>query len=146
LALPHITLCQEHRIALLERCTCGTPLHLFPRQTQPFTCGICGLDWAELPQLEATASQIEQEQKYLTWYEFFFSQGTSSITRAAQYMMMGFSRERLPLGRLLPLLVQSGRFPQDVLNWMDRASPLQKKGMSANAYRRRNTSQRKQRN
>jgi len=86
------------------------------------------------------------EQKYLTWYAFFFLQGTPLIRQAAQYMMMGFSRERLPLGRLLPLLVQSGRFPQDVLNWMDRASPLQKKGMSANAYRRRNTSQRKQRN
>jgi hypothetical protein len=125
--LPHLTLCQQHHLILLERCTCGTQLQLFHRQTQPFTCYACGMDWAELPQVEASLAQVEQDQKYLTWYEFFFSKGTPAIRRAAQYMMIGFSREHLPLGRLLTLLIQSGQFPQDVLNWMDRASPLQKK-------------------
>jgi TniQ len=141
LTLPHITICPQHRLLLTGQCLCGTSLHLFHRQSPPFTCYACGQDWAKLPWIEAISEHVEQEQKFLTWYAFFFSKGTPLILRAAQYMMIGFSRELLPLGRLLPLLVQSGRFPQDVLNWMNQASPLQKKGMNANAYRHSNASQ-----
>jgi hypothetical protein len=145
LALPHITSCPEHHVALLGVCQCGTPLRLFHRQACPFTCHNCGRDWADLPRIKAAPSQLELEQKYLTWYAFFFSEGTPLIRQAAQYMMIGFSREPLSLGRLMLLLIQGGHSPQDVLNWVDQASLLQKRGMHANAYRYRNTSQRERR-
>jgi hypothetical protein len=124
LTLPSITHCPQHLVTLQVRCQCGAPLHLFHRQARPFTCSTCGLDWAELPRIEAVPLQVEQERKYLVWYAFFFSRGTSPIIQAAQHMVIGFSRERLPLGRLLTLLVQREQSPQDVLNYMDRMYPL----------------------
>lgn len=61
LALPHITICPRHQTLLVRRCSCGTSLHLFHRQALPFTCHMCGQDWARLPVLKAVSSDVEKE-------------------------------------------------------------------------------------
>lgn len=131
LTLPHLTLCHKHRIMLLAQCQCGTVFHLFHRQTQPFTCHICGGDWAKLPQIKATPSHLAAEQQFLAWYAFFFSQGTPLFMQAAQQLMTGSMHSRLPLGTLVTLLVQRGRSPQNILNRADRISQMRAKRMSS---------------
>lgn len=120
LTLPHITHCPRHLLSLLYQCQCGAPLHLFHRQVDPFTCYICGIDWAELPQIEADASVLVLEQNWLVWYEFFFSQGTYSIMREARRLVQLSWYKQFPLGDLVTLLVEHGYSPQDVLSYMNR--------------------------
>lgn len=120
LTLPHITHCPNHLLALLSKCQCGAPLHLFHRQAHPFTCYTCGLDWAELSRIEAAPEALVLEQKLLIWYEFFFSQGTLPILRVARQLVMGSSHEHLPLDALVILLRQCDLSPQDVLSYMKR--------------------------
>jgi hypothetical protein len=76
LVLPHLTTCPDHRLFLLSTCQCGRPLRLFHRQAPPFTCPACGLDWAELPQIEAEPERLEVEHRVLSWYAFFFAHGS----------------------------------------------------------------------
>jgi len=127
LALPQITSCLQHAILLQKQCQCRTPLQLFHRKTRPFTCHICGRDWAELPRIEALPPKRAWEQSLLTWYEFFFSRGTPLLLQAALRLMTGSMRKRLSLSDLVVLLVQRGRSTQDVLSWMDRMDRLKAK-------------------
>lgn len=120
LTLPHITHCPAHLVALRTQCQCGAPLHLFHRQARPFTCHRCGIDWAELPRIEAAPSHLVLEQKWPVWYEFFFLQGTYPIMRAARRLMQLSWYEQLPLGALVALLVEHSHSPQDVLSYMNR--------------------------
>lgn len=133
LALPHITLCTQHQVVLQKDCTCGAPLSLFHRSTLPFMCHLCGKDWATLPRIEGTPERLELEQKYRAWYDLFFSQGTLLMVRTAFQLidknsvsssldMTGFAQRQLPLGTLIPLLVQRGRSPQGLLTWMDQVA------------------------
>lgn len=84
LALPHLTLCPQHHVALQSRCHCGEPLHLFHRQAAPFTCSTCGLDWSHLPRIEASSECLAADQKLLRWYEFWFSEGTPQLMQRAK--------------------------------------------------------------
>lgn len=127
LLLPNITLCTQHHTILTKQCQCGTLLQLFSRQTQPFTCSTCGMSWAELPQLEASSSQIVLEQKLLAWYKFFFSQGNPPIIRSACQLMIGSTHKRISLDLLIGLLVQRGFSPQGILDWTNRAAQVQEK-------------------
>ncbi|GHO90781.1 hypothetical protein KSF_008290 [Reticulibacter mediterranei] len=127
LALPHITHCPQHQVTLLSQCRCGASLQLFQPQTRPFTCHICGLDWAELAWIGADLSRVELERSMLTWYEFFFSRGSVEILRSALQLMTGSTRKRIPLSELVTLLAQRGRSPQSILDWTDRAARLQKR-------------------
>ncbi len=136
LTLAQVTLCPQHQVALLEQCNCGTPLRLFHRQARPFTCHTCGLDWGDLPRIEAAPSRLVLEQKLLSWYVFFFSQGTSMLVWRAIQLINGvpvekqenqmdslekwskflsaFSREPLPLGILVAWLVERDLSPHDL--------------------------------
>ena len=80
--LPHITCCPEHHLVLLEMCNCGYKPHLFSGR-QPFTCFSCGLDWARLPRRQAEPGRILYERRVLSYYEFFFLQGTIEILEKA---------------------------------------------------------------
>src|SRR5205807_131398 len=82
-ALPHITTCVQHRVTLVSTCLCGTALQPFHRQTAPFVCPKCGLDWAELPRKEADKTRIEIEEKLLSYYEFFWTYGTPELLASA---------------------------------------------------------------
>ncbi len=83
LTLPHITHCPQHQIALVDTCHCGASLRLFHRQTTPFTCAKCRLDWGKLACLPSNPDRLELEQKLLSYYEFFFMKGTPGVLAAA---------------------------------------------------------------
>jgi hypothetical protein len=87
LILPHITCCPSHQVALVDICRCGTPLQLFPRQSLPFTCQKCCLDWAKLPRLANDRESIALERKLMSYYEFFFANGTPMILARAQQLV-----------------------------------------------------------
>ncbi len=121
LALPHITICPSHHIALVERCPCGAPLHLFHQQAPPFTCHICGRDWAELPQLQTDPASHPKEQQFQRWYELFFSTRAPPLTRDVLQFLTGSILKR-SLGSLIALLVERKRSPQELLNWIEQQS------------------------
>lgn len=125
LALPHITACPSHRIALVERCPCGASLHMFHRQSLPFTCYSCGRDWAELPQIEVDPLSLAREQQFLRWYEFFLSTEAPPLTRGVLLFLTGPFPNR-SLGSLIALLVERKRLPQDLLNWIEQQSRSQR--------------------
>ncbi len=114
LILPHITICPQHHVRLVEQCRCGRSLHLFHRQDSPFTCSGCRRDWAELPRIEVASVDLAREQKFLRWYAFFFSQGAPPLTRETLQLLTGSILKR-SLGSLIALLVERGRSPQDIL-------------------------------
>ncbi len=114
LILPHITICLQHHVRLVEQCPCGMPLHLFHRQDSPFTCSGCKRDWAEFPRIEATPTDLAREQKFLRWYAFFFSQEAPPLTRETLQLLTGSILKR-SLGSLIALLVEQGSSPQDML-------------------------------
>jgi len=124
LALPYITTCPRHQIALVERCPCGTSLQLFHRLAPPFTCHGCGRDWAELPRIKIDPASQMREQALLRWYEFFFSPTAPTMTRNVLQFLTGSILKR-SLGELVALLVERKRSPQEALNWVDQQSRLQ---------------------
>jgi hypothetical protein len=79
LTLPHITHCPQHQISLVKLCQCGAPLRLFHRQARPFTCHKCGLDWKNLPRRHMDPERMQIEQQLLSYYDFFFTQGTPEL-------------------------------------------------------------------
>ena len=87
LILPHITFCPSHRVALVGICQCGTPLQLFARQTLPFTCQMCYLDWAKLPRFMANQERLALERKLLSYYAFFFDHARPTIIAKAQQVV-----------------------------------------------------------
>lgn len=113
LILPHITICPQHHVRLVEQCPCGMSPHLFHRQNSPFTCPGCGRDWAEFPRIEVTSADLAREQKFLRWYAFFFSKDAPPLTREMLQLLTGSILKR-SLGSLIALLVEQGRSPQDM--------------------------------
>lgn len=79
LALEHITICPQHRVALVDTCQCGAPLRPFYHQAPAFTCAKCGMDWGKLPRRIADPARFELEQMLLSSYEFFFTKGTPEL-------------------------------------------------------------------
>ena len=97
LVLPHITCCTSHQVVLLRTCQCGTPLQLFSLQSLPFTCQECGLDWSQLPRITCRPDRFVLEQKILSYYEFFFANGTPQIlAKALQLVRQRVKRMRSP--------------------------------------------------
>ena len=139
LILPHITCCPSHQVALVDRCQCGTPLHLFPRQSLPFTCQKCYLAWAKLPRLAINPKRIALEKNIMSFYEFFFANGTSMILAKAQQLVRervkrkkapwvrcpdGSTRyvecydgKKVSLGALVELLVSLDLSPHDIVSY-----------------------------
>ena len=133
--LRYIDFCPLHHVALVGMCQCGATLQLFHKQTQPFTCHRCGLNWTCLPQIKAFHERISSEQKFLLWYQLFFSKGTPLMIRHALQLIDKSSLvssfgtthpvwKQLSLGDLVASLVNCGRSPQDLLNWMERVAQL----------------------
>src|SRR5260370_21742416 len=54
LVLPHITICPQHQIVLVNICLCVTALRPFHWRALPFRCFKCALDWPELPRKNAS--------------------------------------------------------------------------------------------
>jgi hypothetical protein len=91
--LPSIMCCPQHHVKLLNVCQCGSQLRLFSKQTQPFTCHCCCLDWAKLPRCRAEPENISFEQTILTYYEFFFSRGTHELFERAFWLVNNKMKE-----------------------------------------------------
>jgi hypothetical protein len=147
LTLPQIAVCPRHRVFLQNVCQCGATLQLFSmRSLPPFTCHQCGGDWATLPVIEATSECFTREQEYLSWYEFFFSNGTPLIFQQAMLLANGVPAEQIqtklqlrkskvrhhrlvgepfPLGALVPLLVKRNLFPSHLINLSSHDTRLQ---------------------
>jgi TniQ len=94
LILPHITHCPRHQLALLDTCQCGSSLFLFHRQSWPFTCYTCGVNWADLPRTEASPERVALENDFMLWYEFFFSKGTLLSVSLERKLLNKTSSER----------------------------------------------------
>jgi hypothetical protein len=111
LTLPHITVCPEHQMLLVDTCQCGTALRLFQRRTPPFLCPTCGADWAKLPQLQADPERRELEQQFLSLYEFFLTRGTPEILAGALRLIYDSVVERGEIR--VALLDGEARYPHD---------------------------------
>ncbi len=97
LVLPHITSCPSHQLALVGTCQCGTPLQLFALQSLPFTCQKCCLDWSGLTRIISKPDRFELEQNIMSYYEFFFANGTPQIlAKALQIVRETVKRKRTP--------------------------------------------------
>lgn len=79
LMLAHLTNCPLHSIAFCQKCSCGAMQRIFCRQTQPFSCYKCGLDWAHFPKINVSPEAILLNNRILRWYEVFFSKGTPEL-------------------------------------------------------------------
>lgn len=141
LILPHITCCPSHQVALVGTCPCGMTLQLFPRQTLPFTCQKCRLDWEKLPRIAINPEHIVLERKLLSFYELFIANGTPEIlAKALQLVRESVKRKRTPwvrcpdgstkyvecydgkrvsLGVLVELLVSLDITPQEIIAYDD---------------------------
>ncbi len=87
LVLPHITICPQHQIMLVNRCLCGTVLRPFHWRALPFRCFKCGLDWAELPQNKADVVRSKIEEQLLSYYQFFWTYGTPEMLASTQRLV-----------------------------------------------------------
>ncbi len=137
LILPHITCCPSHHVALVKTCRCGTPLQIFARQSLPFTCQRCCLDWAQLPRLAAPKERVALEQKLMSYYAFFFSNGTPVVLAKAQQLVREemkkrqtefvknlngelkyvecYDAKRMALGHLVEVLISLDLTPDDIM-------------------------------
>lgn len=79
LALPHIMSCPQHYLMLQNVCRCGNALQFSSDDSWPFTCPSCSLDLGKLPRVEATPSRVSLDQKFQSYYSFFFSKGTPEL-------------------------------------------------------------------
>ena len=158
--LPHVRCCPLHHLRL--QCVCACSKSLSPPKTgfaildtlvevsyetgvvqrwfspgkKPFSCRVCGLDWARFPRVEADPKLLIREQNMLAWYDFFFSKGTlqvvnqavqtvsrtleqrhtKSITRrdGSKFRVTFSSAEKTSLGRLVEVLVSLALAPDMV--------------------------------
>lgn len=79
LALPYVWYCPWHEVTLLTHCQCGAPLRPFNQRVLPFTCHVCGRDWADLPKVSPTPERIAVTRQLLSCYEKFLSWGNPAI-------------------------------------------------------------------
>ena len=78
-ALPGIKCCTQHHLKLQSWCCCGQKLRFFSPKARPFACPACGLDWGMLPREEPTEQNITDDHRLLSYYMFFFSEGTPHL-------------------------------------------------------------------
>ncbi len=113
LVLPHITICPQHQILLVNVCLCGVRLRPYHRLAPPFCCFKCGLDWAELPQKKADVARIEIEEQLLSYYQFFWTYGTPEVLASTLRLVYDSVVEkgeiRVPLVDNVPQSEPSGR-------------------------------------
>lgn len=100
--LPHIHFCPHHQVVLVSVCRCGTGLQLFSQRSQPFVCCDCGWEWARLSLFPAPPERFQLEQKALSCYELFFTQGTPQLlARALKLIREKLKQEKIIQVRLL---------------------------------------------
>ena len=140
LVLPQILCCPEHEVILVNKCRCGASLQIFSAQSRPFTCGTCGLDWADLPRMPVDAGYVLWVKKHLLHYKFFFSKGTRTLLERSVLLIKErlsqvdgyedflprkwFSRgfpdlKQISLGDLVSALVKVNLSPQDIQEYTD---------------------------
>ena len=106
--LPHIHFCPHHQMVLVSTCQCGTSLQLFSQQSPPFICYKCGKDWANLPRFLAPPEYFKQEQTVLSYFEFFFTQGTPQLLAHALRII----REKLKKEKIAQVKLLNGQIKQ----------------------------------
>lgn len=113
LVLPHVTLCPWHQVELATTCLCGTALRPFHKQAPPFRCFKCGLDWAELPKIQADQARLQIEAQLLSYYQFFWTYGTPDVLESALQLVYDSVVEkgeiRAPLSDRISWPESSGR-------------------------------------
>jgi hypothetical protein len=63
---------------------------------------VCGLDWARLPRVRPTPERSKLEQKLLSYYDFFFTQGTPELLLSAlQLIRQKLKKEKMARVKLL---------------------------------------------
>lgn len=96
LVLLHVLYCPWHEITLLTHCQCGEALHPFHQMAPPFTCHVCGRDWADLPQSTPSPERIAVTRQLLSCYEFFLGQDDPTLpTKAFRAVFRAMEREIL---------------------------------------------------
>lgn len=86
-ALPGIKCCTQHHLKLQSWCCCGQKLRFFSPKARPFACPACGLDWGMLPREDATGQDITHDHRLLSYYMFFFSEGTPHLFFSALVLL-----------------------------------------------------------
>jgi len=109
LALLYVLYCPWHEVTLLSTCQCGTPLRLFDLQAVPFTCRVCGRDWADLPRISPTAERIAITRQLLSCYELFLSWGDPLLVKKAHHAVFQAWKEEIIGSRKLPVKKRSSR-------------------------------------
>ena len=79
LALPFLETCVVHNLLIQRICSCGAALHAFQEAT-PFTCGVCGSPWSQLPQMLATDEMQARDQLLVELYAFIWRVGCPTFT------------------------------------------------------------------
>ncbi len=102
LMLPYMKYCPLHHIAFCFACECSQPLVPFLADERPFTCYVCGLDWAHLPQDKIPFEQMTLENNLYALYQFFLLEGTyERKIRALQLVRPAMKRQDLVDLRLI---------------------------------------------
>lgn len=84
LTLPNLYTCPVHRIKLCSMCRCGNLLVPFSEYALPFTCVVCGLNWADLSRLPISSYDVARQNQIASLYQFLLTKGTPGhIERAA---------------------------------------------------------------
>jgi TniQ len=87
LVLPHITICPQHQLVLVNTCPCGATLRPFHWRARPFRCFKCGLPWADLPRNQADTVRFGIEEQLLSCYQFFWTYGTPEVLESTQRLV-----------------------------------------------------------
>jgi hypothetical protein len=70
-------------------------VQLFSQNALPFSCPRCGLGWADWPRHRAKKERLTLERKFLSYYEFFFVEGTPVIlAKALQLVRESVKRKK----------------------------------------------------
>lgn len=102
LALLYVLYCPWHEVTLVSTCQCGAPLRLFDSQALPFTCSVCGRDWADLPSVSPTPERIAVTRQILSCYEYFSFCGNPSLMKRALHALVNAWQDEIIRERKFP--------------------------------------------
>jgi hypothetical protein len=102
LALLYVSYCPWHEVTLISTCQCGAPLQLFNPQALPFTCYVCGRDWANLPKIAPTPERIAVTRQILSCYQSFYFGGNPALVERAFRAVVYAWQEEIIQDRKLP--------------------------------------------
>ncbi len=102
LALLYVLYCPWHEVTLVSTCQCGAPLRLFDPEARPFTCRVCGRDWAELPSVSPSPERIAVTRQILSCYEYFYYRGNPPLMKRALHAVVNAWQDEIIRERKFP--------------------------------------------